>query len=146
MKLYRQLQHRVTYTMFFFGFGLCIAVQDEYMRYPNQRDGRGQTRVLTHAFLCVINLMKVFGVHSVLEHQQQQLDFARSSLLSISSPDHRVSGVVRQGRRHESFSKTQIHPTVSLSSSQPGGPSYWVISLAFGLVGPNQRSQPKRNG
>ncbi len=72
--------------MFFFEFGLCIAAQDEYTRYPNQKDDRGITRVLTHAFLFVINLMKVFGVHSVLEHQQQQLDFARSSLLSISRP------------------------------------------------------------
>jgi hypothetical protein len=35
----------------------------------NKRDGRGLTRVLTHAFL----RDKVFYEHSVLEHQQQQL-------------------------------------------------------------------------
>jgi hypothetical protein len=50
----------------------------------NQRDGRGLTRVLTHAFL----RDKVFCVHSVLEHHQQQLGLidANLTLLGHSLP------------------------------------------------------------
>jgi hypothetical protein len=45
----------------------------------NQRDGRGLTIVLTHAFPCVRKLMKVFCVHLVIEHQQQQLDLPEAN-------------------------------------------------------------------
>jgi hypothetical protein len=32
-------------------------------------------------------------------------------------------------------SRTKLQPAGSLSSSQPGGPSCWVNTLAFGLIG-----------
>ncbi len=32
-------------------------------------------------------------------------------------------------------SRTKLQPAGSLSSSQPGGPSCWVSTLAFGLIG-----------
>ncbi len=61
--------------MFFFGFGLCIAAQDEYTRYPKPERGQESNMSFDHAvFPCLIKLMKVFSVHSVQEHQQQQLD------------------------------------------------------------------------
>ncbi len=59
--------------------------------------------------------------------------FARSSKLSSSRPGQAVQSVRESGMdrppHHES------HLAGSLSSSQPGGPPCWVISLAFGLIG-----------
>ncbi len=77
--------------------------------------------------------MTVFCVHSVIEHQQKQLDFPQA--LSWTAPDNgqAVRSVREGGMDRPSLHKS--HPAGSLSSSQPGGPLCWVISLTFGLVG-----------
>jgi hypothetical protein len=59
--------------------------------------------------------------------------FARSSQLSSSRPGQAVRSVREGGMDRPSQHKS--HPAGSLSSSQPGGPPCWVISLAFGLIG-----------
>jgi hypothetical protein len=64
--------------------------------------------------------MMVFCVHSVLQHQRQQLDMAAEQLQT------RESRMVRQGRLH-------VHCTVH--HRQPGRPPCWVISPTFGLIG-----------
>jgi hypothetical protein len=61
--------------------------------------------------------------------------FVRSSQLSSSRPGQAVRSVREGGMDRPSHHKS--HPAGSLSSSQPGGPPCWVISLAFGLTGNN---------
>ncbi len=75
---------------------------------------------------CMIKLM-TFCVHSVLEHQQQQLDLQEARQLSNSRPGHAVRSV-REGSMDRP-PQHKSHPARSLSSSQPGGPPCWVISL-----------------
>ncbi len=73
--------------------------------------------------------MTVFCLHSVLEHQQQQLDL--SEACCWAAPD--------QGKRYGRW-HAQVHhnlksqPVGSLSSSQPGGPPCWASHLAFGVI------------
>ncbi len=77
--------------------------------------------------------MPVFCVNSVLEHQQQQLNL----------PEARIWAAPVHGKRYGPPGKaawivhhnTNLTKARSLSSSQPGGPPCWVISLAFGLIG-----------
>ncbi len=70
--------------------------------------------------------------------------FARSSQLSSSRPGKAVRSVREGGMDRPSQHKS--HPAGSLSSSQPGGPPCWVISLAFGLIGINCSKKIKEPG
>jgi hypothetical protein len=88
----------------------------------------GLTRVFT--FHPCLPCATVFCVHSVLEHQQQQLD-----LLAAEQLQTRASGTVHEGRWHGPSISSKTHLAGSLSFSQPGEPPCWVISLAFGLIG-----------
>jgi hypothetical protein len=84
-----------------------------------------ETRVLTYAFFYE-KLLTVFCLHSVLEHQQQQLDLQETR---SSRPGQAVRFTREGGMDRPSQHKSQ--PAGSLSSSQPDGPPCWVISLAF---------------
>ncbi len=106
--LYLFLRHRTSASLCFKPF-LPLSM--------DQRDGRILTRVLTRAFPCVIKLhTTVFCVHSVLEHEQQQLDLLEA--LSWAAIQTMASGTVRQGRRHGPSITTQIGH--SLPASQAG--------------------------
>ncbi len=56
---------------------LVLAIFSHYTHMSHgtgKREGRGLNRVFTHAFLAWLKLTTVFCVHSVIEHQKQQLD------------------------------------------------------------------------
>jgi hypothetical protein len=62
--------------------------------------------------------------------------FARFLQLSSSRPEpavQSVRSVMESGMDRPSQHKS--YPAGSLSSSQPGGHPFWVITLAFGLIG-----------
>jgi hypothetical protein len=59
--------------------------------------------------------------------------FARFLQLSSSRPELAVRSVMESGMDRPSQHKS--YPAGSLSSSQPGGHPFWVITLAFGLIG-----------
>jgi hypothetical protein len=61
--------------------------------------------------------------------------FSRSSKLSSSSIGQAVRTVRAGGMDRPSQHKS--HPARTLYSSQPGGPSCWVIYLSFDLTGSN---------
>ncbi len=52
---------------------------------------------------------------------------------SLTAPTREI-GMVSQGRWNGTSSQHKSHPAGSLSSSHPGRPPCWIISLAFGLT------------
>jgi hypothetical protein len=89
--------------------------------YLSQRDGRGLTRVLTHAYSYLIKLMTVFYV-PVTRTSATAYGFVR---IADDQLQTKAGGMNRPSCTSHAG---------SLSSSQPGGPSCWVSPLAFGLI------------
>jgi len=87
----------------------------------SQRDGRGLTRVLTHACSYLIKLMMVFYV-----------PVTRTS--ATASRFARIAAEQVQARAGDMNRPSCISRAGSLSSSQPVGPSCWVRPLSFGLI------------
>jgi hypothetical protein len=100
-----------------------------------QRDGRGLTESFDPCLPCVLKLMSVFCVHSVLEHQQEQLYLPEDRSRAAPDQGKRYGPLVREGGMdlHHNTNLTQLGH--SPPASQPGGLPCWVISLAFGLIG-----------
>jgi hypothetical protein len=91
------------------------------LQYLSQRDGRGLTRVLTHACSYLIKLMMVFYV-----------PVTRTS--AIADGFVRIAAEQLQARAGGMNRLSCASRAGSLSSSQPGGPSCWVSPLAFVLI------------
>ncbi len=89
--------------------------------YLSQRDGRGLSRILTHACSYLRKLRTVIYV-PVTRTSATVYGFVRiaaEQLQARAGGMNRLSCASRAG---------------SLSSSQPGGPPNWVSPLAFGLI------------
>ncbi len=99
------------------------------VKMQNQKDGRDLTRVLTHVLLTWDSSWRCFVYIQYYRTSATAGAWFAQKFTAEQLPD--------QGKRYGSPGKTAwtVHHNTnlagSLSSSQPGGPPCWVISLAI---------------